>query len=76
MNELDFGYLEAGGLPCTLSARARAHGHWHTQTHTLTYTPRPPNSGFRPGVGGEEVEAKAVQTMERGKVSARGSAST
>ncbi|XP_073662218.1 uncharacterized protein [Tursiops truncatus] len=68
VNELDFGYLEAGGLPCTLSARARAHGHWHTQTHTLTYTPRPPNSGFRPGVGGEEVEAKAVQTMERGKV--------
>lgn len=64
VNELDFGYLERGGLPCTLSTRAHRH----------THTP-PPKSGFPQGMGGEEVVAKAVQTMERGKVSARGSAS-
>ncbi|XP_065763923.1 serine/arginine repetitive matrix protein 3-like [Muntiacus reevesi] len=69
VNELDFGDVEAGALPRTFCARAHTHMQTHTQTHTHTHThtPRPPNSGFRPGVGGEEVEAKTVQTMERGK---------
>ncbi|XP_070446343.1 uncharacterized protein [Equus przewalskii] len=60
VNELDFGYLERGGLPCTLSTRAHRH----------THTP-PPKSGFPQGMGGEEVVAKAVQTMERGKVASK-----
>ncbi|XP_077918308.1 uncharacterized protein LOC144378798 [Halichoerus grypus] len=42
VNELDFGYLEGGDLPCTLSVRARGrarvHTHTHTHTHTLTHT--------------------------------------
>lgn len=73
VNELDLESFEGRGFPCTPSIHA--HSPWRARRGAHTQRP-PPNSVFRQGVGGEEVEAKAVQTMETKKVNARDSTST